>query len=1667
MVPSTFVRLDQMPLLPNGKINRRELPAPVALVAHQNGYLPPSSAVEEMLTEIWEKVLDLERVSIADNFFELGGHSLLATRVTSRVREMFGVELPVRSVFEAPTIRGMSQKILAAMLGGEVRQQRHITTVPRDGDLPLSFAQERLWFLEQLESAGPAYHIPIIVRIEGQLDVEAVRKTLQELVRRHESLRTTFINVDGEPRQRIAASMNIDLPLVDLSTLSEAERQVEAVAFSSAQAQQTFDLSSGPLLRAALFRLSRETHVFALTFHHIISDGWSVGVFVREVAALYEAYAAGKESPLEELPVQYADYAVWQREWLRGEVLENQIEYWRSLLGDLPTAIELPTDYPRPPVQSFRGDIIPFSLTPELTAKLKEISKQANVTLFMTLLATFRILLYRNTGQEAIAIGTPIANRQDSAVEELIGFFVNTLALRVDIAGDMTFKELLSRVREVTLGAYAHQDVPFEKLVEQLQPERVRNLHPLFQVMFAMQNAPQGALNLPGLSFSWQEFEHGATRFDIECHMRELDNRLHGQLIFSTDLFRRETAERLVRHFQNLLEGISPDARIASLPLFTEEEQQQLLAAWQGPVAEFPRAKGMHQLFEAQAARTPDEVAVVFHEEELTYRELDQRATQLARYLRKQGVGPDMVVGVCIERSLAMMVGVLGVLKAGGAYLGLDPAYPQERLQLMLDDAQAQVLVTQERFSSRFEAIATSQIYIDKDWPEICGEPEVALPSDMSTDQLALVVFTSGSTGRPKGVAMTHVAFANLITWEIPRNPVKLRPRTLQFASLSFDVSFYEIFATWVAGGTLVIADEDARHDPSALLRVLIEQHIQCVDVPYVMLQYLSEIATTENVKLPDLRYFIVAGEQLKITPSVRRFFEQLSDCTVDNHYGPSENHDACTYFLEGAPSTWPELPPIGKAGNNVRVYVLDKQMQPAPFGVIGEVYIGGAQLARGYLNQPALTAERFIPDPFSSSEPGRRLYRTGDLARLRPDGNFEFIGRNDFQIKLRGYRIELGEVEAALRRERFVREAVVKAHRNALGEVNLVAYLLVEPDSTLQLNELQDRLEKQLPPYMIPSAFVLMDEFPLTPSGKLDRRALRATDDLLQTSYAGYVAPRIPHEEMVAAIWAEVLDLARVGATDNFFHLGGHSLLATRVMSRVRKAFGIELPLHKLFEEPTVARFTEEIVTALAAEPEQEPLPPIEHVPETEAPLSFEQERLWVWDRFNPGSPIYNLTNAFRLHGSLNPTALEQTFNEIVRRHDVLRTTFQASKDGPRQIVSAWTPISFPVTDLSELPADEKEAEMKRRQEMHARHNFDLSRGPLMLVSLLRLSEEEHVALITMHHIISDGWSGSVLAREVTRLYEAFNASQPSPLSDLPLQYSDFARWQRQWLETRPPTYWMKQLDPLPPAIELPYDHERPATMSFRGNSIFFNIPCELVANLEALSRRQNVTLYMTLLATFKALLHRYSGQTDIVIGGASANRTQVELEKLIGFFVNMLVLRTDVSGDPKFSELLQRVREVTLGAYAHQHTPYSALVTELKVKREWNRNPLFQVLFILQNAPMGEVEVRGLSVSPLPIESDFSSFDLLISLWERAGGIEGTVAYSEELFKRETIELLFDRYRNLLESIVANPDERLSELELHGYVEKADHSLPQFLTDLRPREMDKLLMKIGISGD
>ncbi|HEY0078606.1 MAG TPA: amino acid adenylation domain-containing protein, partial [Pyrinomonadaceae bacterium] len=1509
MIPSAFVLLDKLPLTPSGKADRKALPAPRATSASE-GYLAPRTAVEEMVSGIWSEVLKVERVGVRDNFFELGGHSLLATQVVSRLRDAFGVELPLSRFFESPVVAELSSFVEAEMRAGRVAEAPPLKAVPREGnaELPLSFAQQRLWFIDQLEPGNPVYNTPGAVRLTGALRIEALERTLAELIRRHETLRTAFrATTGGEPVQVIEEAEPFRLHVEDLSTIQPGERDGRARALALAEAQTPFDLSRGRLVRARLLRFGAQEHTLLVTMHHIISDGWSMGVLVGEVAALYEAYSTGKESPLEGLPIQYADYAVWQREWLQGSVLDEQLAYWREQLANAPAVLELPTDRPRPRVQTFRGASLPVSLPKSLTEALKALSRQTGATLYMTLLAAFQTLLGRYTGQTDILTGTPVANRRRAELEGLIGFFVNTLVMRTDLSGNPSFRELLTRVRQTALGAYAHQDVPFEMLVEELQPERSLSYTPLFQVLFVLQNAPSEALELEGLKASLLDVESGTAKFDLMLSLEETSEGLEGVCEYSTDLFDDRTVSRMLEHLRTLLVGAveSPERRINELPLLTEAERRAL-SEWNATASEFPREACIHELVAEQAARTPESTAIVFGEASLSYRELNERANRVAHHLRSLGIGAETVAAVMMERSIEMLVGVLGVLKAGGAYLPLDPEYPQERLAFMLEDARARVLLTEQRLAERLPETSAKVVCLDTDWKRIEEESPREPERNAASTSLAYVVYTSGSTGRPKAVVMPHRAAVNLVTYQMRSSgeAAATAARTLQFASLSFDVSFQEIFSTWAAGGALVLLREDERRDGSALLGVLREQRVERLFLPFVALQHLAEVAEAENVWPSSLRQVVTAGEQLKITPHLARLFSRLDRCILDNHYGPTETHLVSMHRLEGDPSDWPKLPPIGRPISNAEVYLLDDALQPVPAGVAGELYVGGAQLARCYLNRPGQTAERFIPNAFSS-EPGARLYRTGDLARYRADGVLEYLGRRDLQVKVRGFRVEVGEVEAVLKLHAGVKQAVVAALEDEEGRKRLVAYLVAARKSSPPTSsDLRSYLRERLPDYMIPSAFVLLDRLPLTPNGKVDRTALPAPR--AKSASESYVAPRTAVEELTAGIWSEVLKVERVGVRDNFFELGGHSLLATQVVSRLRRAFKVELPLRRLFEHPSL----EELAGAIEAEmraAEQIQAPPV--VPrsrDAELPLSFAQQRLWFLDKLEPESSFYNLPSAISVRGKLDVGALERSLREVVRRHEVLRTTFETVGGQPRQVITEEPRFHLPVTDLSELPETTRSAEAQRLATEEAQRPFNLSEGALLRGLLVKLSDEEHVLLLTMHHIVSDGWSISIFIREVAALYEAFSTGKESPLEELSIQYADYAVWQREWLcgevLDEQLAYWRRQLAGAPPALELPTDYPRPAVQTFNGATASEMLPRSLSQQLQALSRREGVTLYMTLLAAFQTLLSRYSHQTDILVGSPLAGRNRQEIEQLIGFFVNTLVMRTDLAGNPTF---------------------------------------------------------------------------------------------------------------------------------------------------------------------
>jgi amino acid adenylation domain-containing protein len=1589
---------------------------------------------------------------------------------------------------------------------------------------PLSFAQQRLWILDQLEPGGFAYNMPTAMQLTGKLDLAALEQTLNEIVRRHEVLHTTFPMLDGQPVQLIAPAQPIHLPIHDLSELPGDEREAETQRRVHEEALRPFDLARGPLLRIQLLRLADDEHVLLVTMHHIISDGWSLGIFVNELGKLYEAFAAHMPSPLPELPIQYADFAAWQRKHVQGDLLDSQLAYWRAQLGsDLPV-LALPTDQPRPSVQTFRGTSYSFTLPQFLSEQIKALSQQTGTTLFMTLLAAFKTLLYRYSGQADIVVGTLIAGRTRAEIEGLIGFFLNTLALRSDLSGNPSYRALLEHIREATLGAYAHQDLPVERLIEALQPERNLSHNPLFQVMFVLQNAPLGALELPGLTIKLLNRKKQNSAFDLTLYMVDADQRLSGSLEYSTDLFDDAMIARMLGHFQTLLEGIvaQPDQRLLDLPLLSAEQRRQILVDWNDTARVVPQDRGIHELIAAQATRTPDAIALVYETKDerrrtngesascvlhLTYAELDRRANQLAWHLRGLGIGPDIPVGICVARSPALLIGLLGILKAGGAYLPLDPHYPAERLAAMLADARAPVLVlalqdegrrtedeaADSAFGVRRSAFGAQQVVdLHADWPQIARSPATAPRSGVTPDNLAYVIYTSGSTGTPKGVMIAHRSLVSYACVAGSDYAIQPEDRVLQFSSISWDTSAEEIYPCLTHGATLVLRSAAMLDSMALFLRMCDAYAISVLNLPTAFWHELALQLREQALTIPAIVRLLIIGGERALAERIISWHAQVGPrVELVNTYGATEATAVSTLggLTVGLVTTPLREVPIGCAIGNVQVYVLDRHMQPPPIGVVGELYIGGAGLARGYLSRPDLTAVRFVPNPFLEMNDERRttnddralvdrpfvlrpssfvrLYKTGDLARFRPDGLIEYFGRSDQQIKLRGIRIEPGEIQAALNRHPAVRDSVVVLHEDATSGKRLVAYVVTtnderrttsaaERDPSFVLRpasfaiELRDFLKKQLPDYMIPAAFGILAELPLTPNGKLDRRALPALDLAHALQAKPFAAPRTPVEQALAQIWCHLLGLKVVGIHNNFFALGGHSLLATQVVARVRDAMQIELPLRSLFESPTIAELA---LVITQRQGQDRATIPISWQPRERNifPVSFAQQRLWFLDQFAPGNPFYNLFSAWRLTGSLSRPALARSLNELVRRHEILRTRFVTTDGRPAQAIIPMLTLALRLFDLGALPQPQREPLMQRLGREEAQRPFDLTRVPLLRVTLVQLAAHDHVLFLTIHHIISDGWSTALIVRELATLYEAFAEGRPSPLADLPIQYADYAVWQREWLASADDpdqpsplqsqlAYWRTQLAGLP-TLDLPSDRPRPPVQTFRGARYEFTLPAPLTEALRALCLSERVTAFMLLLAAFDILLARYSGQDDIVIGTPIANRHHSETEQLIGFFVNTLVLRSDLAGDPTVRELLIRVRKLTMGAYAHQDLPFERLVEELQPERDVSRTPLFQVMLVLNNIPTSMVQLDrvDLTLSNFGVDSETTNFDITFNLNDLPEGLYGWLSYNSDLFDAPTIMRMVGHFQTLLAGIVAEPGRRIAELPLLTAPERA----------------------------
>ncbi|WP_408890509.1 non-ribosomal peptide synthase/polyketide synthase [Myxococcus faecalis] len=1663
MVPSALTVLEALPLTPSGKVNRKALPAVELGAAAGVDFVAPGTATEQLLAGIFAEVLGLERVGIHSHFFELGGHSLLATRAISRIRSAFNLEVPLRELFVSPTVASLAVRVDRLIRAGASLAVPPLKPREDKGQpARLSFAQQRLWFLDQLEPGSASYNMPGAVRMSGPLDTEALARTFQELVRRHEALRTTFRSENGVAVQRVSAEVEVPLRVVQLDGLPESAREAEARRHVEQEVLLPFDLSRGPLLRATLVRLSEEEHVLVVVLHHIVSDGWSTGLLVREVAALYGAYAEGKPSPLGELPVQYGDYAEWQRGWLRGEVLEQQVEYWRKQLEGAPKALELVTDKPRPAAQSFRGAVLERRWEKGLWRKVEEVSRREGVTPFMVLLSAYQVVLARHAGQREVVVGFPIAGRTHAETEGLIGYFANTLVLRGRVEEGETFGELVGRAKEVTLGAYAHQDVPFEKLVEELLPQRDLSRSPLFQVSLTLQNTPGEEVKLgKGLVLKGLETDTKTSKFDLSLSVGEDADGVVVALNYNSDLFEEGTAERLVRHVRRVLEGGVEGwgKKVRELSLETAAERQRVVVEWSGRKhvsgtksrehGQLPHAmtsaalsdvqsmaawndrggsppstgeQTLAALFEATVAAGPDAVAVVDSAgESLTYGQLNERANQLAHHLRGVGVGPEVRVGLSVERSLEWVVAVLGVVKAGGAYVPLEGSNPAERMRWMKREAGVAVVVGREELVEEVAESTDVVVSLDADAALIGRQPKSNPPLRGDGRSLAYVMYTSGSTGTPKGVGVPQKAVARLVKGATYAS-FSAEEVWLQLAPVGFDASTLEVWGALLNGAKLVVypAKELALEEVAATLKA------HQVTSLWLTAALFEQMQAYQPEALAGVKQVLAGGDVLP----VQRVKERLrAGGTLINGYGPTENTTfTTTWRMQKESDVGERGVPIGRPVEGTEVYVLDEGLRPVAVGVPGELYAGGEGLARGYVGRPELTAERFVPSPFGE---GERLYRTGDVVRWKDDGALEFLGRRDGQVKVRGYRIELGEVEEGLKAVAGVREAVAMV-REERGDKRLVGYVVGEVEGA----SVKEGMRRRLPEYLVPTVVVVLEALPLTANGKVDRRALPAPEAVTSPEDV-YEAPREGLEAKLAEVFSEVLGAKRVGRKDDFFELGGHSLLATQVVARVRALTGIDLPLRTLFEAPTIEALARRLDSSRGDSTTPDVFPLVPRLPTGQPPLSFAQQRLWFFEQLSPGSAAYNVPIHLQVNGALRIDALERAFSALVARHESLRTSFALHEGEPVQVIHAPDDFQLAFEDLSALSEVDRRSAVRRRAVEESLRPFDLGQPRLLRATLLRLAPEQHVLSLVMHHIVSDGWSLGVLVRELGALYVAFSEGEQAPLPALPVQYADYALWQREWLSgTRLETqldWWRERLAGAPPHLELPIKGPRPAVQSQRGATVPVRLPGALRDAVGALARETGTTPFMVLLSAFQVLLSRYSGQGDISVGSPIAGRRYAETEGLIGFFVNTLVLRARVQPAETFLQLLAQVRETTLGAYEHQDLPFEKLVEALRPARDLSRTALFQVLFVLQNAPVEALELPALSLVPLETEgTEAARFELSLNLSETSEGITGTLLFNSDLFSESTAARMVAHLQVLLEAITANPGQRLSALPL-----------------------------------
>ncbi len=1618
MIPAYFIPLDRLPVTVNGKLNRQALPALDGRINTGTEYVAATDEIGRKLTRIWAEILGLkaENIGIYDNFFALGGHSLSATHLAAQIYKEFNVDISLIQVFQSSTIEQLAGYILEA----EKAVYTSIELVPLREFYPVSSAQKRLFILNELESEQTtAYNIPGAMLITETVDHQYLEGVLQALIERHESLRTSFEFVNGEPVQRVHPDLKFQLEYLE----GKEEEFKELIA----EFIRPFNLRKAPLFRARLVKAAEKRFLLIFDLHHIIADGTSIDLLLADFSRLF----VGEE--LLPVKVQYKDFTIWQNKLFASEMIKRQERYWlEHFKGELPV-LNLPTDRARPAVMSFLGERVSFNLSEQLTHQLRELAFQQGATLYMILLAIYNLLLFKYTAQEDIIVGTPIAGRPHPELAQTMGMFANTLAMRNQPRGDETFVQFLAQVKENALQAFKNQDYQFEMLVDRLDLKRDLSRNPLFDTMFALQNTARSVLEADQEGkITPFEFANQTAKFDLLLDAFETNNGIIFELDYSTELFRRETIERLIQHFLQIIDEViaNPESRLQEIQMISEPEREQLIWGFNrvsvGQTFDSSRngmlRRTIHQLFAEQAEKTPGQTALVFAEVRLSYREVNQRANQLAHFLRHQGFGVGQIAGIMLRRSPELIIHILAVLKAGGAYLPIDPELPINRIKLMLEDSGVGLLLTNEEVvklnSTDWTELSVELLLTDLQADEIRGEV-VSNPSESNTcDDLLYLISTSGSTGRPKSVMVEHRNLVNLLNFQFRQTNIDFS-RVLQFTTISFDVSAQEIFSTLLTGGQLYLISQEIRDNLPALFSLIETEEITTLFLPMAILKFI--FTDTEYLRsFPgNVKHIVTAGEQVIVNDAFRRYLQE-NQVYLHNHYGPSETH-VVTSWTADFRGAIPELPPIGKPIENTRIYVLDPQGRPQPIGVVGELYIAGESVGRGYYQRPELTAESFAEDPFV---PGARMYRTGDLARWLADGNLEFRGRKDQQVKVRGFRIELGEIESQLLNHGLIKEVAVTTETDQTGTISLAAYYAAERE--LEISELRGYLARVLPDYMIPAYFVQLTSLPLTTSGKIDRQLLTTLAVEIKQGRE-YRRPTTELQAKLAAIWSEILRVEPIGVGDNFFELGGQSLKATQVVSRVYRELGVELALREIFRSPTI----EELACHIEKSQRQSysEIVPVET--REYYPLSSAQQRLFILNQLEGEQTAYNMPGAILIEGNLDPRRLSETCQRLVKRHGALRTSFQLVNGEPVQQIDES--VDFVVEDIKPVTdsIDQVMAQFVRP--------FNLNQAPLFRAALAEL-EGRYLFLWDIHHIISDGRSLAVLIRDFIGLYAE------EPLPELSLEYRDFAVWQNQFLASKRAVeqeeYWLTRFaDPVPKADQL-IDFPRPELMSFEGADYRFQTNRELKDQILQLAKEQGATLYIILLTALNILLAKYSGQEDVVVGSPIVGRPRPELEEIIGIFVNTLAMRNAPRGWKTVAEFIDEVKENSLQAFENQEYQFEKLIERLGLRWNLSRNPLFDVVLVLQNIDNPQVSKNNLTFTSIEFENKLAKFDLTLNAVETSAGIYFNFEYRTRLFKRATIEQLAADYLQILRVIVDQRQCKLSEIELRTNVQKLENT-------------------------